>query len=367
LFWRQLLLVEKPVMRRILAVSVMLLVGAIVLSRSRGAWLVSAGLAISLPTATWLFFNGRSTGGTRDAVRLWTAAIVIGVAAAVFVPNRLGWGFADFASSAERLLDLEDGTGRGRLIQSVTTLRMIEEEPLLGVGPGNWGILYPAFARSGDPSLTPESIYPAPHQPRGDLLSLTAEFGLPGLILMMAATWGVICRALVMRRDQRPQVRYSGLMVIGLVASTIILGMSDPIVRLSPTLVLVSVLVGLGLAHADIADVETPLRNSSRHVVKHVILAGCVVASLVAALGAGRDAAAIRALTSMDALEDIYKAVRIAPNNVEAQVVLSYVLVSINRCEQAMPHLMHAAKLQPYSGAIARLRSRCSQNPVSVQ
>src|SRR5690606_19397466 len=234
LFWRQLLLVEKPVMRRILAVSVMLLVGAIVLSRSRGAWLVSAGLAISLPTATWLFFNGRSTGGTRDAVRLWTAAIVIGVAAAVFVPNRLGWGFADFASSAERLLDLEDGTGRGRLIQSVTTLRMIEEEPLLGVGPGNWGILYPAFARSGDPSLTPESIYPAPHQPRGDLLSLTAEFGLPGLILMMAATWGVICRALVMRRDQRPQVRYSGLMVIGLVASTIILGMSDPIVRLSP-------------------------------------------------------------------------------------------------------------------------------------
>jgi hypothetical protein len=61
--------------------------------------------------------------------------------------------------------------------------------------------------------------------------------------------------------------------------------------------------------------------------------------------------------------KDLARAVRVAPNNVEARGLLSYVLVSMDRCDLARPHLQRAAQLQPLSLFFRTLQARCARTP----
>lgn len=373
LLWRQLIMAGRPTTRRLLAGIVLLATVVIIVSRSRGAWLAASTVMIALPVTTLLTGEPRSILRTRAITRWWAIAILAGAALAVVTPNRLGWLPSDFASSASRALDYQSGSGRGRIIQAETTLRMIRARPFEGVGPGNWWITYPAFARPNDPSLEGDALYAGPQVPRGDVLSLTAEFGIPGLLLFMVSATTLIVRGKSMSRSSDPVVQNSGVMILGICGTAALLGFVDPVLRLSSTLGLVVLLLGLGLGTAAEAAPARTARGSAHDEVevkvrgaryaRQMAVAACGVVSLVPANGALRDLAVLPTVTSTDAsLDDMYRAVSIAPYNVEARLILSSLLIGAHRCDLAAPHLAQASRLEPFSHLAGRLRARCSDH-----
>ena len=356
LMWRQMILANRAPSRTMLALMVALAAAVIVLSRSRGAWVVAATLAIVLPIASQVALGQLlPVHRSRATVRRWALAILLGCACAVLIPNRMGWRPTDLASSARTVFDYRAGTGRGRLIQAQTTWRMMRAEPW-GVGPGNWSILYPAFASSEDPSYTPTAVYPAPRVPRGDVLSLTAELGLPGLLLGLLSALVVVARAAAMLGSSELRVRASGLLILAIVGAVVVLGLLDPVLRISPTLGIVSLLIGLAIADGDNSCWHG---SRAKKLIGNGIITACGVGSLWFAVGAFRDIASFRLIRSVRTIDGLYRAVAVAPHNFEARITLAQILVAGRRCDLAEVQLQRASELQPFSTAPHVLRSAC--------
>ncbi len=362
LLWRQLVVSDRTAIRRALPIMVVVVMAAIVLSRSRGVFLVTAGLVVVILAATWWPSESPLAKRARTASRWWVAAVLTGAVLATLLPNQLGWGAADFADSARSTLEYQSGTGRGRVIQAQTTWRMIRAAPLVGVGPGNWSIDYTAFARTGDPSVQAGAYYPAPQIPRNDVLSFTAEFGVAGILLCLVSAVALFARIIVMLRSRDALRKHSGLMLLTIGGAAALLGLFDSVVRVAPTVGLLALMMGLAVGE-DAGRTERSRKSISlgRQFGLQAIFVGYACASLVLARGALQDITAFRIIGSLRTIGDFYRAAAAAPNNVEARMLLAYMLSGANRCELAQPHLTQAALLQPFSGAVRRLQVKCDE------
>jgi O-antigen ligase len=128
--------------------------GALVLTRSRAGWLASALSLLVLFAALLLSrpLRVRLSNWLRLAGMIALAAG--GVAAALALPNALQWRSDNpYLESVRGVANYQEGSGRGRLVQYERSLAMTLDNPLLGVGPGNWPVEYPAHAAPRDPSL----------------------------------------------------------------------------------------------------------------------------------------------------------------------------------------------------------------------
>lgn len=358
LLWHQMVLSNRKPVQVAVAMMIAGAIAVIVLLRSRGALLIAVGLVIALPAVTWWRSSGLPKR-TRYAWYLWAGAVLVGGSLIVLLPNRLGWRRDDFASSALMAFEYRTGTGRGRIIQAQTTSRIIHDAPVLGVGPGNWSIVYPAYARASDPSVKLGAFYPAPRIPRNDILSFGAEFGAPGVALGIVALIALLGRAVLMLRSSDMVTQQSGLMIFGVSAAAGLLGFFDSIIRIAPTLGLLAVMLGLAVGEG---TARTSLQRNAgrgRHFGQRTMLVGYACASFVLARSALQDIATLRVLESARTIEDLHRAVRVAPNNVEARMLLALVLAGAGRCDLARPHVARAALLQPFSGAVRSLRLRC--------
>ena len=361
LLWRQMVLELAPATRRVIMGMVMLTISAIVISRSRGPWIISSVLVISLPLASRLLSSSGSVERVRTAAKQWSAAIIIGGLLAVLLPNRMGWTATDFESSASRTLDYQTGTGRGRVIQAQTAWRMIRTSPLVGFGPGNWSIMYAAFAPEDDPSVKIGAFYPAPRVPRNEVLSFVSEFGIPGLVLGVVSLIALFARLVPMLRRADIIVQHSGLMGLAIGGAAALLGLFDSIIRVAPTVGLLALMLGLVVGQNRARSIRARKGRVSSDFTRRGLVIGYAWASLIFARGALQDLAAFRILTSAKTIRDLYRAVTIAPNNVEARMVLAYVLVGANRCDLARSHLEQAARLQPFSASVRALGTTCDQ------
>lgn len=336
----------------------------IVLSRSRGALLVACCQVALLPTVTRWCSTVDTFQRWRTATKLWAVGLVFGSLLVVLLPNRLGWSAVDFAGTAGRIAQYQSGTGRGRLIQLATTWRIIRHHPLVGVGPGNWSVVYPAYAPTDDPSVVPGAFYPGPQVPRNDVLPLVAEWGFLGTALGVAFLVVLVARMVRLLAGRREGARMNGVLVLALLLSAMMLELFDSILRIAPTVGLLAVLLGVALGEG---ETELGLCRADRTQLSPSWkwLRGTwgvyAVLSLAFARSAMQDFRALRIINSFTSANDLVRAVTIAPNNVEAGGMLSYVLVSAGRCDLAMPLLDRAAGLQPYSLFFTRLRHQCSQ------
>ena len=122
------------------AVGVALAAGALVLSRSRAAWLGAgaAGLFLAVE-GLWV---GRlwTDAGVRHRVLQIAGVAVAGLALAVIIPNRLNWrSDSPYLDSLTGVANYKEGSGLGRMIQYGNSLEMAADDPVLGVGPGKIG------------------------------------------------------------------------------------------------------------------------------------------------------------------------------------------------------------------------------------
>ena len=187
---------------RITAVAlVALLVTAAIISGSRSGWLAISGTLVIVGALALVDSRGRELvkrawGSRAVRLALIPVAIVFGIVAVIFGPGML----ARFGGG--------DG---GRLELWATALRMIEDAPVLGFGPGTWMIRRVAYTEPG------ELDWYQPHA-HNQYLQTGAELGLVGLIagvIAFGAVGWLLIRAL---RDTDPERRrWAWASVFGLV------------------------------------------------------------------------------------------------------------------------------------------------------
>jgi hypothetical protein len=356
---RQLFLADSVTVRRLFISIASASIAAIVMSRSRGAWLVTLVVAAGMPVVWRVTSPSVNVEYFMAGTRRWALAVLSGIALALLVPNRLDWSAQDFASSARRSLDYETGTGRERLRQAEVTWDMIASSPL-GIGPGNWSIVYPRYAGRDDPSLTPNGLFPGPRVPRGDALSLGAEFGLVGIATGITVAVFIVFLALRNLRNSPNCMRGTAVMLIFVVLAALLLGLIEPVLRLSPSLGLLAVVVGAGIGDLLRLNGYIPIARLRISYLRAIML-GLVIASLSFADAARRDLTALRIISSLDSPDDLYRAVAVSPNNYEARMMAAYVLIRADQCDLAIPHLEHANRLQPYADAVKTLSMSCGR------
>ena len=162
-----------------------LVVAALVLTRSRAAWLAFAVVMLVLIVAMII-----SAPLRRDR-QVWKrlAGVVILAAACVALslalPNALHWhGRNPYLDSVRNIAEYSEGSGRGRLVQYGHSLMMTIRHPLFGAGPGNWPVEYVRFAPDGDRSIADDGMTANPW-PSSDWVAFISERGLvPTLALL---------------------------------------------------------------------------------------------------------------------------------------------------------------------------------------
>ena len=216
------------------AVLVLLLVLAGVISGSRSGWLAISGAVVVTGTLALIDSRGRELVArlwARRAVRIALIPIVIGIGlvAVVLGPavlNRLGQGDA------------------GRLELWATALRMFEDAPLLGFGPGSWMVRRVAYQEAG------ELNWYQPHA-HSQYFQTAAELGVIGLaagVVALAAVAWLLYRAI--RGHDAERRRWAWASLFGLVY----LGLN--VVVDTHTIPTVALLVGLPVAVLDATSRE---------------------------------------------------------------------------------------------------------------
>lgn len=350
--------------RGVSLVTVALIGACLVLTRTRAAWIAAAlGVALLLGAAT-VGCHSPASQLSRRGVAGWGASMLLGIGLAVTLPNTLSWREPDpLASTARRLLTHQAGSGRGRVVQYTTTLRMIADAPLFGVGPGQWPVLYPRYAREGDPTVPTASATPIMPRPLGDWMGIAAEGGLPALGCFVAAAGALIVRHLRPLMTGNPSSAGLVAMVVMLAA----LGGLDAIVlRAAPAFAAAVALAALDRSDGSVgkprvADLAT-FRYKRWQAVRIVFCA----ALLVAAPRLFASARAMLIYSQEPSIDGLLEAARLDPTDYKVRIWLAATLVAADACPEATPHIRVAADLQPYAAAPRRMRQQCESRIMAL-
>lgn len=178
--------------------SIMAVSGALVLSRSRAAWLaLIVGVVLCAPALLGLRSAARRLGAPARGGRVLVilAAAAVGILAALLLPNALEWkSDSPYLDSVRSVVNYKEGSGRGRVIQYKRSLGMALHHPVFGVGTGNWAVVYPSVAPSDDPSLASDGRTANPW-PSSDWVAMISERGIPAFLCFAIAMIGLLLGA----------------------------------------------------------------------------------------------------------------------------------------------------------------------------
>ena len=331
--------------------------GALVLSRSRAAWLGLIAGAIVLAVFTLLVVRR-----TRGAIR-WRRLVVVvlaagaGAAAATLLPNTLNWkSDSPYLETARSVVNYRQGSGRGRLVQYKNTGRMSLHHPLLGVAPGNWAVVYPKFASSGDPSLTEEGMTANPW-PSSDWMTFVSERGLLAFVLLALAVVALIVDAIrALRETGDPDRTIHAWALLGTLAVLLVVGSFDAVLLLPPP-----ALVGWALLGA----LSPPPRE--RVVVDLSAARRFGAMALVAVLGGLAVTRSVGQIAAMGVFEasahvsGVERAVALDPGSYRIHLRLAEAYARRGSCKNVRVHASAARALYPNAPEPKRLLGRCGR------
>ena len=248
-----------------ISVLVVLLAAVAVISGSRSGWLSLAGATVIVASLALMDARGRDLVARGLRSRPMRLAIVPVVIAGITVASLFGPAMID------RLAGSGDG---GRPTYWATALRMFEEAPLLGQGPGTWMVRRIAFTHTGEMDLY------MPHA-HNQYFQTAAELGLMGLAAGLVA-FGAVAWLLygALRGRDAMRRRWAWASLFGLVYLAL-----DVVVDVH-TIVTVPLLIGIPVAVLDATTergigIPSVLLRLARPL-RALAVAGLVVASAVA-------------------------------------------------------------------------------------
>lgn len=279
-----------------------MLVTAIVLSRSRAAWLGS--VAVAGTTALVLVqASGRGALPIPKGRPFWLlGAAAAGVIAAVSIPNALEWRAR--SPYAETLVDIanhREGSGHGRMVQYRNTLKLAAAHPLLGVGPGNWPIRYADVAPSSDPSWAFGDPVPLNPWPSSDWMAVVSERGVVAVLAILMLGIGLAWRGVTAALAGGDRA-LNGATLLALLAAISVMGVFDAVLLLPTPLLFAALAAGALLQRADgtaLVEVNAPRRRTLAGAIAVTLLGLIALRSAVQSTaylvaGNGRD---VRRLT----------------------------------------------------------------------
>ena len=325
---------------------------ALLLSRSRAAWLaVAAGLTIFLIEGilvSGLWRDARIRRRIAAALGAATAALVLALA----LPNTLEWrSDSPYLETLAGVANFREGSGRGRLIQYQNSLRMTRDHPVLGVGPGNWAVEYPRYTTPGDPAYDAGDPIPTNPWPSSDWVAMVSERGIPATLLFVAAGAAM---ALVGWRRSRQEGRttegLSGLAMIATIVVTGVVGAFDAVLLLAaPSFFVWAILGSLHPAPRELVAVERP-------AAQRILRVALVVFGLFVTGYAGAQTASIAAAGDGASTRRVRLASALDPGSFRLQILLAR---RSRSCAQARRHAERAHRLVPSHDEPRRILRRC--------
>ena len=214
---------------------------ALVLSQTRSAWL--GGLFILLGSLSFVLFFSKANAKKWLWGSALTIVIIAGVVTLLMATDTKG---TLSASIKERALTIAPGSVKDsssnvssnieeRIKIWKSTIALIKDHPVMGVGPGNWRLSIPAY---GTPDMAWAGGYYIPDEPHNVYLFIAAESGLPGAFLYFAA-WvfmAIIAFTVISRSISQDKKILVILMLTGLGAFAIDSMFSFPTQRLEHSL-----------------------------------------------------------------------------------------------------------------------------------
>ena len=338
-------------------IGVAVIAAALVLSRSRAAWL--AVIALSIPVAVLgLMTRSRwvEPRTHRRAVVLG-AALIAGGIAAVVLPNRLEWNSdSPYVDSASALVNYKAGSGRGRLVQYGNSLRMAAAHPLFGVGPGNWAVIYPRFASRNDPSMSQEDGLTSNPWPSSDWVAFVSERGGIGLGALALVVVVLLGRAIFDLRGgatRDPFRVLTAIALVGTLTATVIVGAFDAVLLLGAPAFFVWTLAGA---------LSPPATGGFAIETGVAELAPAVVFGLVV-LGTGRSAAQLAAMSTFSAsarTSSLDRAAVLDPGSYRMRMRLAQAYLARGDCARTRGEAQAAHGLFPSAGEPRRDIAACN-------
>ena len=344
------------------ALGAAVVVGVLVLTRSRGAWLAFAAAVLM-----FLFAIVASRPLRRDA-RTWLRflGLIVGagvaVAAVIFVPNSLRWRDENpYLQSFKGVANYQEGSGAGRLVQYRRSLKMTMSNPVLGVGPGNWAVKYPKYAKRRDPSMNnSQPGTTANPWPSSDWVAFVSERGFiaAGILAFVFAVIALqSIRCLMIVQNVRDALAAAAL--LGTVAATFVAGAFDAVLLLGlPSLIVWAALGVLYspprlLAQND-PEAEPVTTNHARRSITLVVVLFIV---LVGALRSGAQLYSMGVYENSESRRELERASLIDPGNYRLQLRLARSGKRTQRCK----HARAARDLMPSAQAARSAASGCKK------
>jgi O-antigen ligase len=337
------------------AIGMALMAAALVLSRSRAAWLALMVGGALMAVLVWRMGDVWSDAVRRRRLITLGAASVVAIIAALTLPNALEWkSDSPYLDSVKGVVNYKEGSGAGRLVQYRNSLRMSAAHPVLGVGPGNWSVAYPKYASRNDPSLNDEGLTSNPW-PSSDWIAFVAERGFVAVALYALALVGLLVGAWLRARDAKtPHERLGAVALAATVVITAIVGAFDAVMMLAIPSLFVWSIVGA------LTPAGKPRIVVSPHVRGPIIGAAIVIAILVILRSVGQ----IAAMATYTAATTTSQAARAAvwdPGSYRINMRLAEAYASRGDCGHARQYAGAARELYPNAPEPKRLLRRCQR------
>jgi O-antigen ligase len=342
---------------RLIGVGFTLVSAALVLSRSRAAWLALGACGFFLLWTLWIIRLRHKEAWQGQPLRTMAGAAAIGVLAALFLPNTLNWkSDSPYLDSVRGVVNYTEGSGAGRLIQYSRTLEMSLEHPLLGVGPGNWSLDYPRHAPRDDPSFSRGDGTTANPWPSSDWMAWLSERGIPAMVLLGLAFFGIVVGALAdWGRAKTTEQSLAATALLATLIVTVIVGAFDAVLLLpTPTYFAWSILGALSPPSRPRAVFMLSATARLRAMAAVLLLGALVVYRSTAQLGA------MSVYSTGPDLDAHEQASRIDPGNYRIHMRLAEVHARQGRCDRAKRHAQRAQKLLPSAPAPRRIVAECN-------
>jgi O-antigen ligase len=359
---------------------------ALVLSRSRAAWVATViALLCVLPGAWrgWQTVHGGPRATTDSQIRrrqpaddgpslvgrgmLVFLAAVAGIFAAVTIPNTLNWrSTSPYLDSVIGVTNYREGSGHGRLVQYANTARLAIAHPVLGVGPGNWAVAYPKVAPKADPSLDSDDGMTANPWPSSDWAAFASERGLPATVCLALALFGLVVAAIRAAYraadDGRVDRLVPALALVATVVAIVSVGAFDAVLLLpAPSLIgwsTMGVLAGT-LEPPPVTRSTIRLPTFARRMVMLAVLGAgglAIVRSASQVVAMALYVAASRTGATDHTLE---LAARMDPGSYRIQLRLAEAYAHGHSCTRARAHAATAHALFPSATSPRRVVAEC--------
>ena len=353
-----LLTASRPAGALLGSLGMLVLGAALLMSRTRAAWLgLAAGGIVALPAA-WLARRALADPRVRRRLLAAGGAAALGALGALVVPNRLEWkSDSPYLESVRGVVNYREGSGRGRLIQYGNTFRMALAHPVLGVGPGNWPVVYPRFAKPNDPSIDRDDGMTSNPWPSSDWLAIVSERGLPAAALLALALVGLAAAYLSELRatpagGTRVDERLYPIAAGAVLAITMVVGAFDAVLLLAPPSLLVWSTLG-ALAP------PTRFRWAERAggAARRWAAGGAAAIALVAALKSAGQARAMALVESSRRTAVLERAAALDPGSYRIHLRLAQ--ASRGRCDRVKRWAGRASALFPNAPEPRRMLRAC--------